>query len=741
MQNILFMFLGDIPNNGDAFEHWKNMITKEPKELLEHIYIVVHPKEIDGKMDKYYYWKKTFGDRFMIVDTQHHIKTVWFTKSLSDATLLMIQYAHKKGQYKKYILLSPTCCPIVSLNYVYQITTNVNKSWLAIFTLSFPNGKKPGIIKEYGGLHNINELYGGSQWMILDRRHVDFFFIGYNDTYIKDNNINQCQYGQIEQIIVNPKYESNIKYNELRLLLASHNGGNYRSEFFEDSNISTKGCAPSDEYFFIQFIIHKIFKIKNVKTLRDCFDAITDNIYYHYVDDEFIEMHNSISESLESMTYTESEMEQLNVIPILTRDLIIEENVYDNLIQKDQNSNILIKPIMILMTNNMVEKLKKIIGESGDINEILDIELDNSLIANNKLFNCNNENKLVNIVLDTQNGKFIEKQIDPPIYCDYKKYESNQVNNIKIKEIDQHPNNDKLIEINNIMINGIQKILNNTPSTNADIIFRSRSPYSILRGLKITKEFLGHDNLKWITFDLESFLKNNPYSNILWLQSADEEYMEKYNKTIFNRNDITLDTYYLGHPREYYTITFYEFVNCILLLSYFKNHMMLHSKVHKHNYTNILKKYIPDMTIDFDIKCDSVNKKVIIKENLPDDKELQYLESELGLKFGDVIYINKLIPSIASGSFFIRKCMPSCKINLSSDIIYGYSELILEKSLYPKFVIDSTMICNQCIKNINTLDDVINMKNVSYFNGGNINNYYIHKKNKYIKKINKINRI
>ena len=119
-------------------------------------------------------FKKIFNpNNIFIVDENHHLLTAWATKSLSDATLMMMQYAHiqnSENLFDKYILLSPNCCPIYTFDKIYNYLTLNDKSFI-----NFSNGihTNPSDVNIYSLPPSIKT---GSQWMILDKQHIKIFF-------------------------------------------------------------------------------------------------------------------------------------------------------------------------------------------------------------------------------------------------------------------------------------------------------------------------------------------------------------------------------------------------------------------------------------------------------------------------------------------------------------------------------------------------------------------------------------
>lgn len=186
--NILFMFLGGVPDNN----HYKDFLNSVNNSL----YIVIHP--IDIKTFRIPLYLKKLGNNISVVNKNNWIKTKWGTRSLSDATLLMMQYAFiKYGDiFKKYVLLSPYCSPLYNYNIIYNEFNKDNKSWIQCNSDEYRGKYMP--IKFYkfnGGPFDINTITNQSQWMAIDRSHMNLFFIEKNNnlkkTYftVKNNDI------------------------------------------------------------------------------------------------------------------------------------------------------------------------------------------------------------------------------------------------------------------------------------------------------------------------------------------------------------------------------------------------------------------------------------------------------------------------------------------------------------------------------------------------------------------------
>ena len=182
--NILFMFLGGLSIDKHTIIHYKNFFNRLKKSVHNNsLYIVVHPKNIDT-----FKINENFYKNISIVDKEHWIETKWGTRSLSDATLLMIQYAFlKHGDiFKKYVLLSSNCAPLYNFDIIYNEFNKDDKSWIECNSDDYRGKNTP--IKYYkfnGGPFDINTITNQSQWMALDRKHLDLFFMNNDNKLIK----------------------------------------------------------------------------------------------------------------------------------------------------------------------------------------------------------------------------------------------------------------------------------------------------------------------------------------------------------------------------------------------------------------------------------------------------------------------------------------------------------------------------------------------------------------------------
>jgi len=182
--NILFMFLGGLSLDKHTIIHYNRFFNRLKKSVHKNsLYTVIHPKNIDT-----FKIKEKFYKNISVVDKEHWIETKWGTRSISDATLLMMQYAFLKygDIFKKYVLLSPNCAPLYNFDIIYNEFNKDDKSWIQSNSNDYMGKYYP--IKYYnfnGGIFDINTITNQSQWMALDRKHLDLFFMNNNNKLIK----------------------------------------------------------------------------------------------------------------------------------------------------------------------------------------------------------------------------------------------------------------------------------------------------------------------------------------------------------------------------------------------------------------------------------------------------------------------------------------------------------------------------------------------------------------------------
>ncbi len=182
------MFLGGLPSIEENIKHYTKLNDIFTNKL--NFYIVVHPlvleSEINIKTSNLNFLSIFEQSNVFIVDDKHHIPTSWSSQSLVDATLLMIQYAHKQNGshlFDKYILLSSTCVPIFTFDEIYKEIVVDDKSWINFMLKDYDEKKISEPYNKYDVKIN------GSQWMILDKKHISMFFVSdrYSDTYYINN--------------------------------------------------------------------------------------------------------------------------------------------------------------------------------------------------------------------------------------------------------------------------------------------------------------------------------------------------------------------------------------------------------------------------------------------------------------------------------------------------------------------------------------------------------------------------
>jgi hypothetical protein len=268
-KNILLMFLGGLPSedNTEIYNHWKSI--KECSDISQ-FKIIVHPINIIN-----YIIPPLWNDfDIHIVDDNHHVGTKWASRSLVDATLLMMQYGRIKFKnIKKYVLLSNTCVPLYNFNNLYEALTENSKSWLMSYSENENSREHLVNIQEVnGGIFNLYERNYFSQWMAIDKIHADYFFIKNEPlTYIIERNNNQikkiyCK--QTNKVIVNPNINQSEESIELSKLLNSFDSFYY--DKFNHLNIIQDPCSAIDEHFFGMYIYYKLLHNISIDKYIDC---------------------------------------------------------------------------------------------------------------------------------------------------------------------------------------------------------------------------------------------------------------------------------------------------------------------------------------------------------------------------------------------------------------------------------------------------------------------------------------
>ena len=131
-KKILLMFLGGTPNSANIIKHWVSMNKEFTKSA--NYYLVIHPIILTNFVIDTNFKQIFNPENIYIVNEEHHMLTEWATRSISDSTLIMMEYAHLANNHElfdKYILLSSNCCPLYNLDEIYNQITSNDKSWLA----------------------------------------------------------------------------------------------------------------------------------------------------------------------------------------------------------------------------------------------------------------------------------------------------------------------------------------------------------------------------------------------------------------------------------------------------------------------------------------------------------------------------------------------------------------------------------------------------------------------------------
>jgi len=278
--NILLMFLGGLPaeDNLEIYNHWES-ITKCSN--ISNFKIVVHPISIVN------YNIPPLWNSFdiHIVDDNHHVGTKWASRSLVDATLLMMQYGRIKFKnIKKYVLLSSTCVPLYNFDNLYDALTENSKTWLMSYSENENNRAHLVNIQEInGGIFNLYERNYFSQWMAIDKIHADYFFIKNEPlTYIieKDSSqIKKIYCKQTNKIIINPIKNNTEEGIELTKLLDSFDSFYY--DKFNHLNLVRDPCSAIDEHFFGMYIYYKLLHNISIDKYIKCLleNIVTQNDY------------------------------------------------------------------------------------------------------------------------------------------------------------------------------------------------------------------------------------------------------------------------------------------------------------------------------------------------------------------------------------------------------------------------------------------------------------------------------
>jgi len=253
---ILFMFLGGLPID----EHWKKFMERSDENLI----CVVHPKDITNyntEIIQKCFWKKYYDEtKLLLVDEAHHLKTSWASKSLTDAQLMMMQYALiTKGRiFKKFVLISPNDAPLYNFTVMYNELISDNKSWFSFFAKNLIRQNWKKLYKHEGGEFDFDDIDVASQWNIIDNTHLEFYFDPRKlPTYKKVTQDISCNLNPINIVEAIPGTDK--KYQRY---LNSTNG--FTSDKLSKSNLEKIDeigfCTVTDGIFFNAIFKHEIKK-------------------------------------------------------------------------------------------------------------------------------------------------------------------------------------------------------------------------------------------------------------------------------------------------------------------------------------------------------------------------------------------------------------------------------------------------------------------------------------------------
>lgn len=261
---VSFMFLGGLPDlKSDAGRAWKNWILyarNHHSQYLNKIMFVAHPMHADYKLSPA--WKKIFGSSmqfYALTQKNEHLQTAWATRSLVDATILMIRKSFKLSKYvQKFILLDGTNCPLYNLKVIYDTVTSNRLNWLdsplqnkcqdlrnrqAHKDLTAPSLECPF----YNGSSHCfqaKDCSYWSQWCILDVRYFTHLLVA---NIVKDETLISCPLSgsQVNQIVV--------KKDRKKPLSLSDQTVNATLSAFVDP-LHHKPCVIADEQYFGMFL-------------------------------------------------------------------------------------------------------------------------------------------------------------------------------------------------------------------------------------------------------------------------------------------------------------------------------------------------------------------------------------------------------------------------------------------------------------------------------------------------------
>ena len=611
-KKILLMFLGSAIVAPNLIKHYTIMNEQFCKR--DNFYIVIHPMSLPYEVNEEF--KKIFNPKnIFIVDEDHHLLTAWDTKSLSDATLMMMQYAHLQNSgnlFDKYILLSSNCCPLYTFDKIYDYLTLNNKSFI-----NFSSGQhtNPSDI-------NLNyfqsSIRTGSQWIIIDKQHIIIYFpISNVDMYSKEKKT-YCERikKDIETIQINLKYYSN-RENNLRFL-------KIYVDFFNN-----KGkCNNTDEVFFQSSILHFLFN-NNPKD-------IVDKIKWGNPNDKFDIEKSILKNNLYIFNFYNTQYKIFNFPIELKKKLkIVSLNLNDNKIKY-------IFPLSISKGDNNFTK------NPEHINYVFE-DLSNPL---------NNQNMTSNTytTIDNYIKKYIKKSYHPT-WVDWLYISIDPINFLRDFKYSNIINDEDIISY-----------LKNNPNKNYCNLNKNISDCKIFitTNLKCIKDADPRLPYK----DFRNCIKqphSHPLEYSCWnIKSILNAFILINKLNCLNATDITIyDTKENERKRSIpYLDRYHHIFNCVYHI--YKKILIFYFDI---NDAEIIKNYEKNWKNKEDrcaiLEDNNLNNDKLINIILAHDK----LDTILEIKLGTYITHNTIISAMNEGSLFIRKCYDTSFIEEYSHIL------------------------------------------------------------------------
>ena len=615
--NILFMFLGGLPNS----EHYNKFLSTRDDSL----HIVVHPMRLPFEPTGVYKEMQDRGKLFVVDDT-HHVKTSWATFSLVSATVFMMQYAlvEKNLNIKKCVLLSGADMPLYNYNIIKTELLKDDKSMI-----SFTNNNEGGyarnfIFKSYnyeGGIFDINSMNYVSQWMALDIKHIKYFFNTDNDNKIiktyKKRNVEYCN-GKTNIIEALEKDSDYQKYIDSHV--GVYDGYTSDKEAIE-SLIKSGFCVTGDESYFGSVVKFNLDRnneefLDNIKTNNiSKLEKNTKNIHLKIDEEE----KKNIFKKYIYAGYGNTKSTEINrcwygsPIKFNEYNLKYRIKIFQN--EKNKDESDINKHIYYLVKNNIVKTLK-----------------------HSDLLKLKNENQ--------QEARQF--------------YESLSKSNVGVSGIGAGGSSDSYNFFNvNIKGDGKTDIFEDyysISSTYTDWSSVNPSPSNMFRGFNY-KVFT--NNKKIDEFEgniLDAINKTNP-ADFIKILIKNKKLVTKSNNNYY----VTGPGY---HPAEYEEYSIQSILNAINLIIFFK--------LNEQNTS-----FLTDYMCAFEIYNRIIFSHDYIARVKNNFYEIQNLDDK---KFGYKINFFNLSNALNYGALFIRKVTPNGDINNYTDKLLSLSEYKLNKS-------------------------------------------------------------